>query len=42
MKATIENFPAVRQKLDLTSVHGRYSFAASAARVRQLLKSVAF
>jgi glycosyltransferase involved in cell wall biosynthesis len=41
MKAAIENLPAVRQRLDLAAVHYRYSFAASATRVRQLLKSIA-
>jgi glycosyltransferase involved in cell wall biosynthesis len=40
MKAVIENFAAVRQKLSLSAVRERYSFEATAARVRQLLKTI--
>ena len=41
MTTAIKDFSGVRKKLDLTAVHERYSFTASAKRVRQLLKSIA-
>lgn len=37
MRAVIENFPAVRQQLNPTGIHERYSFAATTARVRRML-----
>jgi glycosyltransferase involved in cell wall biosynthesis len=40
MKEVIEHFPAVRQKLNLAAVHERYSFEATAMRLRQMFKTI--
>jgi glycosyltransferase involved in cell wall biosynthesis len=40
MREVIENFAAVRQKLNLSAVHERYSFEATVTRMRQLLKRI--
>jgi glycosyltransferase involved in cell wall biosynthesis len=40
MKEVIEHFSAIRQKLNLSAVHKRYSFEATAARVRRMLQTI--
>ena len=40
MKELIENYAAVRQKLNLSAVHESYSIEATAARMRQMFKTI--
>jgi glycosyltransferase involved in cell wall biosynthesis len=40
MKEAIESFSSFRQKLNLAAVHERYSFEATAARLRQMFKTI--
>jgi glycosyltransferase involved in cell wall biosynthesis len=40
MKEVIENFAAVRQRLNLSAVHERYSFEAAATRLRRMFKTI--
>ena len=40
MRAVIDNYPAVRQKLDRSAVGERYSPEATAARLKRLLKTI--
>lgn len=40
MKEVIENFAAVRQKLNLSAVHERYSPEATATRLRQMFQTI--
>jgi glycosyltransferase involved in cell wall biosynthesis len=40
MKEAIENFPSFRQKLNRSSVHERYSYEATAARLRPMFKTI--